>query len=45
MKAYTLIDDFIIELNQKHKPEMQDFCLLQLDVENNCEYGDHESLE
>lgn len=34
MKSYVLVDDFVKELNQKHKGEMTDFCLTPLGVEN-----------
>lgn len=34
MKRFILVDDFIKELNEKHKNEMTDFCLTPLDVEN-----------
>lgn len=34
MKRFVLVDDFIEELNQKHKEEMTDFCLTPLGMEN-----------
>lgn len=33
MKRFILVDDFIKELNEKHRNEMTDFCLTPLGVE------------